>query len=145
MGWQGSVLEDFTYNLNFARYNYPGARSANYNEVNTLFGYKVFQLGVSYTANYGGTHASGTYVNGILTFNIPSQYIHFEDVSFQAGMGHYSLARPAGNSYSDYLMTLTKKISERYTIAAMWTGTNGRAHLPPYDGNQIVGTVNAYF
>ncbi len=145
MGWQGSVLEDFTYNLNFARYNYPGSRSANYNEVNTLFGYKVFQLGLSYTANYSGTHASGTYVNGILTFNLPSKYVYFEDVSFQAGMGHYSLARAAGNSYSDYLMTLTKKISQRYTIAAMWTGTNGRAHLPPYDGNQIVGTVSAYF
>ena len=145
-GWQGSLLEDFTYNVNFARYNYPGARSANYNELNSLFSYRFFQLGLSYTANYGGTHASGTYANGILTFNIPPCYIlNVQDVTFQAGMGHYSLAKLAGNSYSDYMMTLNKKINDRYTITALWTGTNGRAHLPPYDSNQIVGTINAYF
>jgi uncharacterized protein (TIGR02001 family) len=145
-GIQGDVLTDFTYNINLARYNYPGARSANYNELNSLFGYKFFQLGLSYTANYGGTHASGTYVNGLLTFNIPPCYIlNIQDVTLQGGMGHYSLARQAGSSYSDYMATLSKKISQRYTIAAMWTATNGRAHLPPYDGNQFVGTLNAYF
>lgn len=145
-GWQGTVYEDFTYNVNFARYNYPGARSANYNEVNSLFGYKIFQLGLSYTANYSGYHSSGTYVNGIFTLPIPPKYLlNIEDVSFQIGMGHYSLAKAGGNSYSDYLATLSKKISDRYTIMGQWTATNGRAHNPPYDGNQFIATVNASF
>lgn len=145
-GWQGTVYEDFSYNINFARYNYPGARSANYNEVNSLFAYKIFQLGLSYSANYSGYHSSATYVNGIITLPIPPRYfLNIEDTTFQIGMGHYSIAKAGGNSYSDYMASLSKKLSDRYTIMGQWTATNGRAHNPPYDGNQFIATLNAYF
>lgn len=145
-GWQGSFLTDFSYNVNFARYNYPGARKANYNEANSLWTYKIFTLGLSYSANYSGTHASGTYVNGTINYDVPAKYVlGIEDVSVLAEMGHYSLARAAGNSYNDYSVGVNKKISDKYTLSLLGTGTNGRAKMPPFDGNQIVGTVTATF
>lgn len=145
-GYQGSVGDNFSYNINLDRYNYPGARKANYNELNTLWTYRIFTLGVSYTSNYSGYHASGTYVNGTLNFNIPPCYaLNVQDVSILAEMGHYSLARAAGYSYNDYSLTINKVISDKYTVSLAGTGTNGRAKTPPYDGNQIVGTVTAVF
>lgn len=145
VGWQGNVGEHFSYNINFDRYNYPGAHYATYNELNTLFNYYFFQLGVSYSGNYAGTHASGTYYNGTVTFDLPQKYVYFSDVSFQAETGHYSLARAAGNSYNDYMLGLNKQLNKTYTITAQWIGTNHRAQLSPADENQVVGTVTATF
>jgi uncharacterized protein (TIGR02001 family) len=145
-GYQGTIIDDFSCNINLARYNYPGARAANYNELNTLWIYKILTLGLSYTTNYSGTHASGTYYSGALSYDIPQQYIlNISDVSVAAGMGHYSLAKLAGNSYNDYILTINKKISDKYAIALQGTGTNGHAKQPPFDGNQIIGTVTATF
>lgn len=145
VGWQGKVGENFNYNINMDRYNYPGARYASYNELNTLFAYYFFQLGVSYSGNYAGTHASGTYCNGTLTFDLPQKYVYLNDLSFQAEMGHYSLARAAGFSYNDYMLGLNKKVNKTYTVTAQWTGTNHRANQAPNDDNQVLGMVTATF
>lgn len=146
IGWRNTIGENFTYDINFDRYNYPGARYGNYNELNSLFIYRFFQLGVSYTSNYAGTHGRGLYTNGTLTFNIPPAYLfNFNDVTILGEFGHYSLSNLAGISYSDYSIGLNKKISNTYTVSVLGTGTNGRAKNPPFDGNQIVGTVTAVF
>jgi uncharacterized protein (TIGR02001 family) len=146
IGVRNTVGENFTYDINFDRYNYPGARYGNYNELNTLFIYRVFQLGVSYTSNYSGYHSRGLYTNGTITLPIPAAYIFkVEDVTVSAEMGHYSLSNAGGISYNDYSIGLNKKINNTYSIAVLGTGTNGRAKNPPFDGNQIVGTLTAVF
>jgi uncharacterized protein (TIGR02001 family) len=146
VGYRGGYGDNFSFDVNIDRYNFPGARYANYNELNTLWTLYFFTLGASYSSNYAGTHGSGTYLNGTVGFDIPSQYVfNLQDVSIAAETGHYSLARIAGNSYSDYSFTVNKKISETYTVTGQWTATNGRAHLPPIDGNRFLATVIATF
>lgn len=146
LGFKGKIIEDLTYDINVDRYHYPRARSANYNELNTLFNYKIIQLGVSYSANYAGTHATGIYYNGALIYSIPSDYLlNIQDISLQAGMGHYSLAKSAGNSYNDYIVAINKKINSTYAVTVQWTGTNGRAQMSPLDDNHIVGLLTASF
>ncbi|GEM_PF-2305222 len=146
-GIRNSIGNNFiAYDINLARYNYPGARGATYNEFNTLWTYKIFQLGISYSGNSFGYHDTGMYYNGTVTFNIPSQYaFHVQDLSLAGEFGHSSLSRAAGNSYNDYSVTLTKILNKTYTIAAQWTSTNGRQHNAPLDGSEINGTVTANF
>ena len=123
-GWEGDIKGLVTYNINIERYNYPGAYKVDYNELNTLFTYKILTLGVSYTDNYYGTHVMCLYYNGTLSYDIPSQYIHqIEGVNVAAEFGHSSFARDAGLSYNDYSLALNKKINETYTVTAQWTRT----------------------
>ena len=146
-GWRGSFWNNnISYDINFDRYNYPQARSANYNELNTLWTYKILQVGISYSANAYNFHKSGTYYNGTLTFGIPPRYVfNLTDVNFQIETGHYSLCRAAGNSYNDYSLTLNKKINSTFIITAQWTNTNGRQHFAPYDSSQLLGMITAVF
>lgn len=137
--------DQLTYDINFDRYNYPGAHYLNYNELNTLFNYRFLQLGVSYSANAYATHKTGIYYNGGINYDIPPEYIfNIQDLNFTALFGHSSLPRAAGNSYNDYQVNLSKKFRS-YVVMAQWVSTNGRQHFSPYDGSQIVGTVTANF
>lgn len=146
VGWRGGVGENFAYDINLDRYNYPGTRELNYNELNTLFNYRFLQAGISYSANVYNSHASGTYYNGGINYTIPPQYFfHLENVNLLATLGHYTLPRAAGTSYNDYNVGLTKKLNDTYAVTAQWTGTNGRAHNPPYDSDHLIATITATF
>src|SRR3990167_4439710 len=46
-GIHNEIGSYFSYDINLARYNYPRARGSNYNELNTLWNYWIFQLGLS--------------------------------------------------------------------------------------------------
>lgn len=144
-GNKNSIGDNFSYDVNFARYNYPAVYRSNYNEINTVFNYYFVQAGISYSGNVYGSHAPGTYYNGGINYGIPSKYLFaVEDVSVLALFGHYRLPRIAGLSYNDYSVMLSKKIRQ-YNIALQWTSTNGRQHSSPYDGSQILGQVTANF
>lgn len=145
IGVRNTIGEKFTYDVSAARYNYPGARLSNYNEINSVFNYDFLQLGLSYSGNVYNTHTNGTYYNGGINYNIPSQYFfHIEDVSILALIGHYDLHPAAGHSYNDYNIMLSKKI-KNYVFAAQWTDTNGRAKSQPYDRSTFIGQVTANF
>lgn len=144
-GYSNTIGEHFTYDINYARYNYPSATNLEYNELNTLFNYYFLQAGISYSANVYNSHKSGTYYSGGINYDIPPAYIfNLENMNILALIGHYSLPKAAGNSYDDYNVALSKKIKQ-YTLTAQWTGTNGKAHNPPYDSDQIIGTVTVDF
>lgn len=146
LGIRNDIWEGLTYDINIARYHYPGAHHSNYNEFNGLLNYKIIQLGLSYTGNYAGTHGHGTYYSALLTYDIPEAWFtRITNLSFQAGMGYYDLAAVAGNNYKNYLIAINKKLNDTYTLSLQWTGTDGKANLPPNDNNQIIGTVTASF
>src|SRR3990167_6243964 len=56
MGYSNDIGENFTYDINVARYNYPRARILNYNEINTKFDYRFLRFGVSYSGNVFNVH-----------------------------------------------------------------------------------------
>lgn len=144
LGYHDSYTDNFTYDLNFGRYNYPGARYANYNEFNSVFNLYFIQAGFSYSGNVYNTHSSGTYYNLGINYDIPSSWINVNDVSLLATIGHYTLPRIAGNSYDDYNIVLTKGF-KNYKIAGQWTTTDGRQHNSPYDSTQLIAQVSADF
>ncbi len=144
-GIRNSIGDDFSYDINYARYNYPRAPELEYNELNTVFKYFFIQAGISYSANVYNSHDEGTYYNGGINYDIPAQYLfNFEGVNITALIGHYSFpsATPA-KSYNDYNIGVSKALNDVYIVMAQWTGTNHKN--PPYDRNQINGTITANF
>jgi uncharacterized protein (TIGR02001 family) len=139
------TISDFTFNVNVARYNYPGDRILNYNEINTLFNYKFLQLGISYSGDVYGVHQSGTYYQGGVNWDIPSEYLfNVNGVNFTALYGHYNLPEAAGNTYNDYLVSLGKSL-RNYTASIIWTSTNGAQHASPIDGSTFTAQLAADF
>ena len=145
IGYSNTYGDNFAYDINIGRYNYPGARGLNYNELNTLVNFYFLQAGISYSANVFNVHQTGIYYTGGVNYDIPAQYAFgLCDVNLLAMMGHYTLPRAAGNSYNDYNIALSKSF-KNYTVTAQWTGTNGRQNISPFDDNQVIGQVAASF
>lgn len=147
LGWTGNLFnENLGYDISFGRYNYPRANELSYNEVIGSLTYSIFKALIGYSPNVYNSRAPGTYYNGSIDYNIPPRYtlFHIEDVSLQAGIGHYSLPLVAGKSYNDYSVALNKKINI-YTLTLQWTGTDGRNNNPPVDDDHIFGMITANF
>ncbi|HTM63313.1 MAG TPA: TorF family putative porin [Gammaproteobacteria bacterium] len=145
IGYHNTYGDNFSYDLSFARYNYSGARFANYNEFNAVASYYFIQLTLGYSADVFNTHQTGTYYNGGINYDIPSTWIYGVcDVNFLATLGHYSLPVAAGNSYNDYNIQVTKGF-KNYKVAAQWTSTNGRQHNSPLDGSQLIAQLGVDF
>ncbi len=145
VGWRGDIWEDFSYDLNLDRYNYPGAAELSYLEFNSVFNYKIFQFGYSYSANVYATHGVGRYYLFGINYDIPCQYtFNIPDVSIHATAGHYTLPKAAGDSYNDYSAWVSKKV-KNYLFTIQWTGTNGRQHAYPIDSNHLFASVTAEF
>lgn len=144
-GWRGDFWEDYSLDVNFARYNYPGATELSYNELNSVFNYKILQLGYSYSGDAFATHGVGRYYLIGLNYDIPPEYIYcIENVSVHATTGHFTLPRAAGNSYNDYSAWISKGF-KNYLLTLQWTGTNGRQHSAPIDSNHIFALLTAEF
>jgi len=145
VGYRNTYGDNFAYDINLARYNYPGYKTYNYNELNTVATLYFLQAGISYSGNVYGLHSSGTYYSGGINYDIPAKYaLGICDLNLVALMGHYSLPRIAGNSYSDYSVQLNKGY-KNYKASIQFTGTDGRQHYAPYDSNQIIGQIAADF
>ena len=146
LGIRRSIGENFTYDINIDRYNYPSQSNLAYNELNTLFNYHFLQAGVSYSSNVYNSHNSGLYINGGINYQIPQKWaFNLKDVSFLALVGRYKLGYAAGNSYTDYNIALNKKLSDIYSLGIQWASTNGQTRNRPYDRDLFIGTVSANF
>lgn len=144
-GYRNTIGDNFSYDLSFARYNYPGASQINYNELIALANFYFLQASYAYAYDYSGLHVKSNYFNGGINYTIPSEYFfNIPDVSIVALVGHDDFDSSAVNSYSDYSIAISKKI-KNYAFTLQWTGTNGNAHNSPYDGNQIIAQLAANF
>ena len=144
VGYANQIGDNFTYNLSYVRYNYPGATILEYNEFLAVLNFYFLQAGLGYSGNVYNSHKSGTYYNGGINYNIPPKYVfNMNDVNITALIGRYDLPVEASNSYTDYSVNLTKKIDKTYSASLIWTATNKRN--PPYDRNQVVGAIAAAF
>lgn len=145
IGYANTYGDHVAYDINVARYFFPGAPEAAYNELNTLLQVYFLQFGISYSANVYNVKKSGTYFLGGINYDIPAKYLFgFCNVNFKALFGHYNLPIEAGNTYNDYLVGLTKTF-DHYTFGVNWTSTNGRQKSSPIDGSTITALVSADF
>lgn len=144
LGITNSIGDNFTYDLNIDRYNYPKANAASYNELILNLTWKILTYQGGYSTNAYGSHGNGIYNN--LGFNIPvaPRYAYFDDVYVSGGFGHYDLPSSLG-SYNDYNLAISKKL-DKYTFAIQWTSTNGGFNTPvSQENSHILGTVTATF
>jgi uncharacterized protein (TIGR02001 family) len=145
IGYHNTYGDNFTYDLSVARYNYPGARFANYNEFNGLMNLYFLQASIGYSKNVYNTHRTGVYYNGGINYDIPSKYAFgICDLTLLALLGHYSLPVAAGDSYNDYNVSLSKAF-KTYTVTAQWVSTNGRQHIGRLDDSRFIAQLAASF
>lgn len=128
LGISNSFAEDFTYDVGFLRYNYPGSyvagqQSANTNELYGSIGYKwvTFKYSRSMGDLFGVTDTGGSqYLDLSASVPLPS------DFSLGA---HYGKQKFGGNGcigcdYSDYNISIGKDLADGYSVSLMFTGTN---------------------
>jgi len=145
IGIANPIIDNANYDISLARYNYPNASAADYNELIVIGNYQFLEGTISYSSNVYNSHKTGIYYQLGLHYDVPAKYIYFQGINVSATVGHYNLPKSADlYSYSDYSATISKKISN-YILSLGWTGTNGKAHEAPLDNDQIVGTVAVSF
>lgn len=146
VGIKNTIKEDFTYDLNLVRYNYPKAEGANYNEFVSLLQYKILTFTLAYSSNAYNAHAGGFYYNGGLDIPIPAKYaFQYSDVFVFGHYGHYDLSEDVGlRSYNDFLLGIRKTV-EHYTLQVAWKGTNNESEQKGLDANRIIGEILVRF
>lgn len=139
-GIANSINDNWSYNIYFDRYNYPGAHAANYNELIVSVTYKIFTAAVYYSENVYGSHHSGSYFNGTINYEVPENIIRISGFSALASIGYSDLPKQTEiNSYYDFMLGIQKKIKQ-FTLTLQWTDT-AKCNSPPYDGYHILGTL----
>jgi len=150
-GIANSIGENFTYDINIDRYNYPKTDSS-YNEFNANLKWYFLTGQLGFSSNVYNLHRNGTYYNVGFKLPIPSQYIwNFSDLQVSGGVGHYSLPHSVGlSSYNDYNVGISKTINQ-YTLGLLWTDT-GNSHfnlsndpVPAIRGSHVTATVTVTF
>jgi uncharacterized protein (TIGR02001 family) len=145
VGITNSINDNWSYDINFDRYNYPKASAANYNELIAAVTYKIFTATIGDSLNVYGSHSNGIYYNGLFAIPVSEKLLHVSDLEFDASWGHYSLPRNAGlYSYSDVMVGLQKTIHQ-YVLAAQYTNTNHKAHMSGLDTGTLVATLTVNF
>jgi len=135
LGFSNSFAEDFTYDVGFLRYNYPGTYGANTkadtNEIYGSLGYKW--VSVKYSRSMGDTfgtaNTTGTdylEVNAEYTFEGPAVTVgaHYGKQKFK-GAGAGTGATYLG--YNDYNVSVSKDLGQGYSVKAMYSNTNATA------------------
>ncbi len=127
-GFKSSFAEDFSYDVGFLRYNYPGtyaagAVKADTDEVYGALGYKWVTVKYSYSLGdtFGVASAKGTNY-----LDLSANYT-FEDagVTLGAHFGKqtYKGAAAAAATYSDYKLSVSKSFSG-YALGLAYSKTN---------------------
>jgi uncharacterized protein (TIGR02001 family) len=133
-GYSSSFATDFTYDVGFLRYNYPGtyapgATKADTNEIYGSIGYKWVKLKYSYSLGdtFGVPDARGTnYLD--LSGSLPlangfSVGAHYGKQTFKGSSAAYVAAGGPNATYHDYNLSVSKDLSG-YTYTLMYSKTN---------------------
>jgi uncharacterized protein (TIGR02001 family) len=149
VGFKKSFADDFTYDVGFLRYNYPGsyaagATKADTNEVYGAVGYKW--IAAKYSYSLGDTFANAN-TRGTDYFELNANY-PFEQAGIILG-AHYGKQTfrgagaviAAGNlTYSDYKLNVTKEFAA-YEFALAYSKTNATAAYTVLGQDLGKGTV----
>jgi len=141
LGYRNSFATDFSYDVGYLRYNYPGhyvkgATKADTDEVYALIGYKWITAKYSYALGntFGNANTSGTNY-----FDLSASYA-IGDSGYTVG-AHYGIQTFQGSgatitagdgtqeslTYSDYRVSVTKDLTNGFAAGLTWSSTNANS------------------
>jgi uncharacterized protein (TIGR02001 family) len=136
-GFKNSFATDFSYDVGFLRYNYPGvyapgATKADTNEIYGLIGWKW--LTAKYSRSLGSTfglpNASGTsYIDLSASYPIADSGVtlgaHYGKQTYKGTTADAAKANGADPTYSDYKLSVSKDFSG-YAWGLAYSSTNAK-------------------
>lgn len=142
-GYAGSI-DNFTYDVGFTYYWYPGAASALnydlwevYGKVGYDFGVASVGAGVAYSPDNFGATGDATYFNATLTVPVVDM------LSVSAGVGYWDLTRGAKNQ-TDYNVGATLKVYDWFDVDARYYNTDNKALGKIADDRFVVKISRAF-
>lgn len=139
-GFRNSFATDFSYDVGFLRYNYPGtyvagATKADTDEIYGLIGYKWITLKYSYSLGktFGVPDAGGTtYIDLSASYPIGDTGFtlgaHYGKQKYKGSSAAYLAAIATGTpTYSDYKLSVSKDMGSGYSVALAYSNTNATA------------------
>ncbi len=136
LGYKNAFATDYSYDVGFLRYNYPGtyvagATKADTNEIYGALGYKWITAKYSYSLGdtFGVPDAQGTgYIDLSASYSLTDSGItlgaHYGKQSYKGSSAAYTAATASGTpSYSDYKLSATKDFSG-YVVGVAYSKTN---------------------
>jgi len=135
LGFKSSFATDFTYDVGYLRYNYPGtyapgATKADTDEIYGLVGYKWITAKYSYSLGdtFGVADARGTdYIDLSATYPLGDTGItlgaHVGKQKYKGSSAAYVAAGGPSASYTDYKLRVTKDFSG-YVLVLAYSNTN---------------------
>jgi uncharacterized protein (TIGR02001 family) len=140
LGYSNSFATDFTYDVGYLRYNYPGTYTAaatypfakaDTDELYASIAYKWIKLKYSYSLGktFAVDQASGTnYLDLSVSYPIESSGItlgaHYGKQKYKGSATTLLVAAGADPSYSDYNVSVSKDLGSGYSLAFMYSKTN---------------------
>ncbi len=125
-GWRHNLeqLDNFRVDVGAIRYYYPKTSGISWTEYYLGGNYKIFEFYVFWSPNTFDL-GPGIYYSGDIFHKIPSQFLlGIDGVSVGAHGGYYDLSNKAGNAYSDWLIYLSKALTDDFKASVSYIDTN---------------------
>jgi uncharacterized protein (TIGR02001 family) len=136
-GFRNSFAEDFTYDVGFLRYNYPGTYNpgfikADTDEIYGAIGWKwvTFKYSYSLGKTFGVADADGTdYIDLSVNYPIADTGItvgaHYGEQTYEGSSALFVAGGGPNASYSDYKLSVSKDFSG-YVVSLAYTSTDAQ-------------------
>ncbi len=147
-GYKGTA-GDWSYDVGFLRYNYPGnyaagATKADTNEIYGLVGYSIVTLKYSYSLGdtFGVPDAKGTsYIDLSANYTVGDSGVtlgaHYGKQTYKGSSAKYQAAVVSGDpTYSDYKLSVAKDFSG-YVLGLAYSNTNASAFYTSLQGKKL--------
>ncbi|MFH1495098.1 MAG: TorF family putative porin [Pseudomonadota bacterium] len=138
-GYKGKINDDFSYDVGYLRYEYPGSYPAGFVSPNTdeLYvagSYKMFTLKYSHSLSnlFGYDNSKGSsYIDASANFDLGSGF------SLGLHAGHQKIKNYSDFSYTDYKVGVTKDFGGGLSVTGAYIDTNADDNLYTVKGSKI--------
>lgn len=127
-GYKGAINDDFSYDVGYLHYEYPGSYPAGFTSPNTdelyVAGtYKMFTLKYSHSLSnlFGFADSKGSsYIDASANFDLGSGF------SLGLHAGRQKVSNNSGYSYTDYKIGLSKDFGGGLSVTGAYIDTNAK-------------------
>lgn len=152
-GYKGAINDDFSYDVGYLHYEYPGSYPAGFTSPNTdeLYvagSYKMFTLKYSHSLSnlFGFADSKGSsYIDASANFDLGSGF------SLGLHAGRQKVSNNSNYSYTDYKVGLSKDFGGGLSVTGAYMDTNAKngAYVSPSanslsDGRFVLSVTKAF-